>query len=511
MKHGLSDLFRRSASAHAGRMAALDPARGEAATYAELAAAAVAFANALHAAGVQPGDRVGLHAPKSIGALAAILGTLEAGAAYVPVDASAPLERGAYILRDCGVRALVTPGEGGETMATEVFDASRPDPAASRALAAWGGGLALHVPDPAPPSVPGPDGLSYVLYTSGSTGRPKGVMHTHDSALAFVDWCSDAFDPTPEDRFSSHAPFHFDLSILDLYVPLKHGAAVVLVDEEIGKSPRALAPVLSETGITVWYSTPTILRLLVEFGELEEHPTPDLRLVLFAGEVFPIRQLRALMEARPGPDYWNLYGPTETNVCTAFRIPAEIPPERAEPYPIGGPVSGDRAGVRDPEGRVAAVGEEGELWVAGPSVMLGYWNLPERTAEAFVEEAGVRWYRTGDVVRETGDGFEFLGRRDRMVKRRGYRVELGEIETALFAHDQVLEAAVVAGADGDGGVMITAFVSGAAGWKPSILEMKRYCAERLPGYMIPDRFRFVDDLPKTSTDKVDYRSLAERA
>lgn len=507
MKHGLSDLFRRSASAHAGRMAALDPARGEAATYAELATAAVAFANALHAAGVQPGDRVGLHAPKSIGALAAILGTLEAGAAYVPVDASAPLERGAFILRDCGVRALVAPPDWIETMAARAFETSRPDPAATRALAAWGGGLAVHVPDPASPSVPGPEGLSYVLYTSGSTGRPKGVMHTHASALAFVDWCSDAFDPTPADRFSSHAPFHFDLSILDLYVPLKHGAAVVLIDEETGKSPRALAPFLAEAGITVWYSTPTILRLMVEFGELEEHPTPELRLLLFAGEVFPVRQLRALMEARPRPDYWNLYGPTETNVCTAYRIPREIPPERTEPFPIGGPVSGDRAVVRDREGREAAPGEEGELWVAGPSVMLGYWNLPERTAEAFIEEPGARWYRTGDIVREAGDGFEFLGRRDRMVKRRGYRVELGEIETALHASERVREAAVVAGADDDGGVVITAFVSGAEGWKPSILEMKRYCSEALPGYMVPDRFRFVDALPKTSTDKVDYRSL----
>jgi acyl-CoA synthetase (AMP-forming)/AMP-acid ligase II len=232
--------------------------------------------------------------------------------------------------------------------------------------------------------------------------------------------------------------------------------------------------------------------------------------VHFAGEVFPIKHLRALIEAWPHPRYFNLYGPTETNVCTFHEVSKPISPERTEPLPIGKACSHCESKVVefDAAGTAQEV-PEGELLVSGASVMTGYWNLPQQMEKVFYREAdGTLWYRTGDIVKADGNGdYLFVGRRDRMVKRRSYRVELGEIEAALYRHPHVAEAAVVALPDEETGVVIKAFVSFAQGDQPSLIEMKQFCANNLPAYMIPDRFSYQDILPKTSTDKTDYQKL----
>jgi acyl-coenzyme A synthetase/AMP-(fatty) acid ligase len=334
-------------------------------------------------------------------------------------------------------------------------------------------------------------------------------MLSHRNAVAYVDWCSATFKPNESDRFSSHAPFHFDLSILDLYVPLKHGAAVVLIDADQGKEPVGLAQLIAERRLTVWYSTPTILTLLAQSGKMERHDYSALRFVLFAGEVFPAKHLREVKEHLPGLEFYNLYGPTETNVCTYFRIPDVVEPDRSLPYPIGRVCEHLQARVTDSDGTDVAEGEEGELVIHGDNVMLGYWNLPERSDQAFLlDEAGERWYRTGDVVAVDRDGeFAFRGRRDRMIKRRGYRIELGEVEAGLYRHPAVREAAVVVVPDPEGAPRIKAILALQDGTRGSVLEMKRFCSTALPAYMIPDLFVFVEALPKTSTDKVDYQRL----
>jgi amino acid adenylation domain-containing protein len=509
----LPRLLSHSAARHPARVAVEDPERGDALTYHELEARSDALRDALLRHGVRPGDRVGVYAPKSTATVNAIFGILKTRAAYVPVDAGAPPQRNAGILDDCSIRAAL--------VANSLIDGLRGAwPAASLdTLEQLGDDLLLVrgvAPDdeaPAAGTEASPDEVAYILYTSGSTGKPKGVVHTHRSALSFVDWCSDVFAPTEHDRFSSHAPLHFDLSILDLYVPLRHGAAMVLIGEDAGKQPQRLAPLIAQRGITVWYSTPSILRLLVEYGRLEGHDFAALRLVLFAGEVFPVKHLRALKALWAHPRYFNLYGPTETNVCTYYPIPAEVPDDRAESYPIGWVCSNDRAMVVDEHDRRVTAGEEGELLISGGTVMRDYWNLPERTARAFlVDEAGGRWYRTGDVVRDAGEGcYVFVGRRDRMVKRRGYRVELGEIEVALYRHPRVAEAAAIAEPHEENGVLVTAFLTLSGGSRPTLIEMKRFCTEHLPAYMIPDRFSYHESLPKTSTDKIDYQRLRETA
>jgi acyl-coenzyme A synthetase/AMP-(fatty) acid ligase len=329
-----------------------------------------------------------------------------------------------------------------------------------------------------------------------------------------VNWCSEAFDPRPEDRFSSHAPFHFDLSILDIYVPIKHGATLCLVPEDIGKEPVGLAKLIADQRISVWYSAPSILSLLAQFGKLSTHDYSNLRIVLFAGEVFPVVHLRSTKKQLPHPRYFNLYGPTETNVCTWYEIPPVIPEDRTDPYPIGRVCSNLRGKIVDPDGHEVAHGQEGELCISGPNVMQGYWDMPEQTAKAFLSGDGsdARWYKTGDLVLAEPDGnLRYVGRRDRMIKKRGYRIELGEIEVCLYRHPGVREAAVVAVPDETLGMKVIAHMSTNGSGKLSIIDLKRFCSENLPLYMVPDAFRFHPTLPKTSTDKVDYQTLKNTA
>lgn len=497
------------------RPAVVDPA-GWSITYAELDRRADALAAHLASSGVRRGDCVGVALPKSVSSVTALFGIMKAGAAYVPVDHTAPAERGRRILEDCQVRAVLVdrhslavvpntesplasvvlvgqPSEAGPGHASD-FDAVVKSGAACPGVETTGRDLA------------------YILYTSGSTGVPKGVMLTHENAVSFVDWCTSIFQPTEHDRFSSHAPFHFDLSVLDIYLSVKHGATLFLISEELGKDPRDLARFVADNRLTVWYSTPSILTLLTQFGRLEQHDCSSLRLVLFAGEVFPVKHLREIQKRWPRPVYYNLYGPTETNVCTFARIPDVVPEGRDTPYPIGFLCSHCAGLLLDGDGREVGFGDEGLLYISGASVFQGYWNRPVENAAAFLERDGTRWYNTGDVVRWVdGEGYIYVGRRDRMVKRRGYRIELGEIERALYLHPRVREAAVIALPDAEAGVRISAFLSCADGPAPSIIELKTFCGGHLPSYMSPDRFVVKNRLPRTSTDKVDYQALRREA
>jgi amino acid adenylation domain-containing protein len=505
----LQEGFERSAREGPTQVALEDPAAGATLTYRELDRAAEGVREALERGGVGPGDRVAVWAPKSAASVVGLLGALKSGAAYVPLDASAPYARNAQILADCGVKAVLAHEDAAEHLqAAPPADCSFREASGTRPR---GELLPLFMKGPASSTAGGAHDhdLAYILYTSGSTGRPKGVMHSHESGRSFVRWCQDVLRPTRDDRFSSHAPFHFDLSILDLFASFECGARVVLFGEEMSRRPAEMAALIASRDISIWYSTPATLRLLVEYGELGRHDFPALRIVCFAGEVFPVKNFRTLRAAWPRPRYLNLYGPTETNVCTWYEVPAGIPDERSDPFPIGRACAHCRTVVVDEEGTAVAAGQEGELCVSGPSVMAGYWNLPQQTAAAFLATVpGERWYKTGDVVRPLANGDHvFLGRRDRMVKRRGYRIELGEIEAALYRHPEVREVAVAATGGAGEDVRITAWMCLRDDIKSSTLAMKQFCARALPAYMIPDAFQFRDRLPKTSTDKMDYQAL----
>jgi len=476
-------------------------------SYRQLNELANQMAAALIAKGVTPGDRVGVCMPKSANAVISVLGALKAGAAYVPAAYDSPAERNQFIYENCQARVVCVDEPRAASLYADSDQATLifPGEATEHIGADW----LTKAGHAKPERSPRPEDLAYILYTSGSTGLPKGVMHTHASALSFVWWCNESFTPTAHDRFSSHAPFHFDLSILDLYTPMTAGAAIVLVGEEQGKDPHSLGEFIAQRKISVWYSVPSILAMLAQYGRIDELDCSPLRTVLFAGEVFPVKHLRLLTEKWPGRAYHNLYGPTETNVCTAFQIPASIDPERTVPFPIGKACSNCKPLVLDEHQQPVKDGEEGVLYMhqSGP-VMKGYWSDDERTKKAFhVDAQGEKWYCTGDVVvtDENGD-YIFVGRRDRMVKRRGYRIELGEIEAAMYKHPQVREAAAIA-SESPEGVSIIVFASAKDDAKLSVLAMKQFSMKQLPPYMTPDRFVFMDALPRTSTDKLDYQAM----
>lgn len=513
----MHEYFSHSAELFPENIAIEEPGEGRI-SYRDLYVLSGALSNHLCRLGVGRGDRVGIYLHKSIDAIATILGILRVGAAYVPVDPIAPPVRNAYILNDCSVKVVVTERCFEERLADEnakngavaeviVLDEAGGGHGLRKVLSGESAGeAALSDTD----QRIAPDDLAYILYTSGSTGKPKGVMLSHRNGTAFVNWCLETFQPSHGDRFSSHAPLHFDLSIFDLYVAFGTGGTLVLVPEEVGKEPVKLASLIAEARISIWYSAPSILSLLVQYGNLAKYDYNALRMILFAGEVFPVKHLRSLTKTLPKLKYFNLYGPTETNVCTFYEVPSVFPEDRTEPFPIGKTCKHLQARMFDEEGRKVKSGEKGELCIAGPAVMHGYWNLPEQSARAFWNADGAHWYRTGDIVVEPPDGnYIYVGRRDRMVKRRGYRVELGEIEAGLYRHSAIKEAAVVALPDPEAGVRIRAFLSCQESQRPSIIEMKRFCMEVLPPYMIPDVFSFKESLPKTSTDKIDYQRLKE--
>lgn len=517
----LHDLIAAGVRARGSHPAVVE-AGGAALDYATLGRLSDRLRDRLVAENIRRGDRVGIYLRKSADAVAAMFGILKAGAAYVPVDAAAPAARNAYIHHDCAVKAVIVERRFADSHRAELAKLGAPATpfvvldgvGAGAGLEAALGSLEADRPPPVTPGIDcDPDDLAYILYTSGSTGKPKGVMLSHRNAVSFIDWCSTVFQPQPEDVFSSHAAFHFDLSILDLYLPLAHGARVVIIPEDAGKQPLALSELISRHRITIWYSAPSILSLLAQFGRIGGHDYSSLRLVLFAGEVMPVVHLRSFKRQLPAPRYFNLYGPTETNVCTYHEIPAAIPDDRVDPYPIGRVCEQLRSRVVDGEGRTVPPGTEGELCIAGPNVLQGYWNLPQQTAAAFLpdDNSGERWYKTGDIVVEDADGvFRYVGRRDRMVKKRGYRIELGEIEACLYRHAAIREVAVVALPDESTGIQVKAHLTVALERRPSLVELKTFCSQNLPLYMVPDSFAFHDALPKTSTDKIDYQALKAR-
>jgi len=492
--------------------------QGHSLTYAQLELLSNRLANSLRRQAVVTGDRVGIDLEKSIAAIVAMFGILKAGACYVPLDPRAPVKRLGYVVGNCRMRGLVTTPE----RLARLIPALESVPAAqilfaatdSRADMTWQGMESDTDTVPPDPGLLEQD-LAYILYTSGSTGQPKGVMLSHRAALTFVNWALDYFQLQPQDVLANHAPLHFDLSIFDIFAATAAGACVALVPASASVFPRSLADWIENNGISVWYSVPSILTQLALNGALNRHAFARLRLVLFAGEVFPTRHLRNLLQQWTRPRFFNLYGPTESNVCTVFEV-RELPAEDT-PIPIGSACSNTEVFSLNDRGAEAAVGEDGELYVRGPSLMDGYWGLAEQTARNLLpdprhpERAG-RVYRTGDIVRRDAAGaYHFVGRRDLQVKSRGYRIELGDIEATLHKHAGVAEVAIVAVPHAEFGSTLHGIIAPRPGMDLQRAELAAWCATYLPPYMVPAEFEIRESLPKTSNGKVDRAVLQREA
>ena len=525
MAYVLQQLLTESATAYPDKTAVW--ARGASITYRELEERSNQLAHQLRKLGVGKGDRVGLFFPKSVESVVSMLGVLKAGGVYVPLDPQAPVDRVGYIIGNCGIRILITNREKRQALNSDTVEALEycvltdphsvevaPSESAEEARVIGWPGLAEFPASHAPKVDLIETDLAYILYTSGSTGRPKGVMISHQNALTFVEWCAEEFQVRGDDRLSNHAPLHFDLSVFDVYNTLEAGATMYLVTEDLAVFPTSLANFIETQKITIWYSVPSALMLLLLHARLTAEKLKSLRTILFAGEVFPMKYLRQLSEIAPQAELYNLYGPTETNVCTYYKVERERL-GALEKLPIGIACANTDAFAITDDGRRTAEGETGELYVRGPGVTYGYWADPEKTAKMLVpnhfqENFEEKMYRTGDLVTVGADGnFYFGGRRDSQVKSRGYRIELGEIESALLSHAGVREAAVLAVPDEVVGNRIRAVVSAHVPDSLQALELQQHCAARVPKYMIPEFIDFYGELPKTSTGKIDRVKLAE--
>lgn len=474
--------------------------------------------------GCAPGDRVALCVPKSPAAIVSMLAILKAGAAYVPLDTDSAAARVARMVRATEPRALVAaPAASGflDSLAAEVelpaLLSAEPEPLGGGRLKTVATATdAAGLPAGALPRTAPPDGLAHLLFTSGSTGEPKGVMITHANVATFVNWGVDYFGIRAGDRNSGQPPLHFDLSTFDVYGTLAAGAELHLIPPEVSVDPRALAQLMRDSGLTQWFSVPSVLTYMARFDTVGEGDFPALERLLWCGEVLPTPILIHWMERLPHVRFTNLYGPTETTIASSFHTVSAPPSDPEADIPIGTACQGEELLVLDEDMRPVSPGEAGDLYVGGVGLSPGYWRDKERTRAAFLEgphgEPSRRLYRTGDLARIGDDGLlRFLGRKDSQIKSRGFRIELGEVEAALSTVEGIRECAVV-GVETGGfeGTAIGAAYSTAEGTELEPPSVRAALAELLPRYMLPTRWDRMEVLPKNANGKIDRPVLRER-
>jgi amino acid adenylation domain-containing protein len=472
---------------------------------------------ALVASGLQKGERVALLLDKTTDAITCLFATLMAGAVYVPIQPRWPAKGVEATLEDCAAHFAVAP-PGSALAARYGSPSGRADSSPVIVDLVAGTQISLeNALEARAPAFPEPDfqpsDPALILFTSGSTGRPKGVVLSHRAVGAFVKWSAAEFQISSSDRIACPSPLSFDLSTLDIFNMALRGATCVIVPEAIVWMPRFLARFLREQRITAWYSVPSMLASMLSEPEFVRCGYPDLRLVLFAGEVFSSHSIAKLQAAIPHASCYNLYGPTETNVVSYYQVGPDF--DTTRPVPIGKACPYAEL-VLDPSGIESQNGTRtGELLAGGESMMTGYWNRPKETEQAFIMACGAggrpeRFYKTGDRVSLDDSGnYTFIGRLDRQVKRRGFRIELGEIEAALGRHADVREVAAIFSKDQELGTRITAFVRRRPHSTILQVEMKMHCAQFMPSYMVPDQIVFVERIPRGSRGKIDYAALRE--
>jgi D-alanine--poly(phosphoribitol) ligase subunit 1 len=485
-------------------------------TYGELDAAADKIAQMLHGREVVRRSVVGIVHAKTLEAYATMLACLKSGAIYVNLDETNPAERLERIFSTCRPSLVVGEAlpEAARSAAASVGAATLDwaEPAARRELAAAEPG-----PPPGADEVTGAD-PAYIMYTSGSTGTPKGAVMTHANVLNFAAWARARFSIGADDVLTNVNPMYFDNSVFDFYAALLNGSALAPVPRALASDAQSCLKAVEAAGCTIWFSVPSMLIYLMSMKALSAKRLPTIRAFVFGGEGYPkpeLRRLHDMFGARA--TLINVYGPTEcTCICSARDIEPSDLEDQAGLASLGPVTDNFDFLVLDEEDRKVAPGEVGELWLLGPQVALGYYNDPERTALSFrpnpLNPAWVeRCYRTGDLVRLAADGhsLSFVGRKDNQVKHMGYRIELEEIEAALYRIDAVAQAAVVHKPAQRGFKHIVAYVAGEG--LPDAAELRRVLRLTLPDYMIPQRFETRSELPRNANGKVDRRSLAELA
>jgi D-alanine--poly(phosphoribitol) ligase subunit 1 len=419
--------------------------------------------------------------------LIAFLGAVKSGRPYVPIDTAFPRQRVDKILAISRAVLILTPEETAQVSAS---DAPAPAGCVQRG-------------DP-----------FYILFTSGSTGEPKGVVITLGCLEHFIAWmlAEQKFAEQGE-IFLNQAPFSFDLSVMDLYCSLATGGTLFSISRDLVANPKMLYRALANSNVTTWVSTPSFAQMCLVEEKFRDAMLPRLRRFLFCGETLAPQTAARLLERFPNAEVWNTYGPTETTVATtSVRVDSSIL-EKYSPLPVGRPMPGTDVFVVDEKGEALPTNKRGEIIIAGPNVSPGYLGRPDLTAEAFFQHRGRRAYRTGDLGRFRDDLLFFEGRIDEQIKLYGYRIEVGDVEANLRALALVRDAAVIPIMKNGAAQSLAAFVVLSTRSEQSHFEMsdalRKQLGERLPAYMLPRKFVFLDAFPMTANGKADRARLAQ--
>lgn len=468
---------------------------GKQLTYRELNRRANQLAHYLQKLGVRPGSLVGICLERSLEMTIAILGTLKAGAAYVPLDPTYPQQRLSFMLQDAQIAVLLTQ----ETL-----------PISSDRVVcldtAWE--CIEKESSENPSSGVTAEHLAYVIYTSGSTGKPKGVTISHRAICNRLLWGQSVYPLTESDRVLQQASFSFDFAVWEFFAPWLAGGQLILIPPEMHRDSAYLVRLIAEQKITVAHFVPSLLQAILEEPGIEA--CQSLKWLFCGGESLSVELQKRCCD-RLSAQLYNQYGPTEATVdATFWRC---RPEENRQTVPIGRPIANTQIYILDECRQPVPIGVPGELWIGGVGLAQGYLNRPDLTNERFIpnpfsNKPGSRLYRTGDLARYRRDGaIEFLGRCDRQVKIRGFRIELGEIEAALRQHDEIKEAVMLAREDFPGKPRLVAYFVSHREYLPHTNELIEWLQQKLPDYTIPSAFVSLEAFPLLPNGKLDRQSL----
>lgn len=481
-------------------------------SYSDLDVKSNQLAEHLIVSGVKKGDRVGIYMNRCIETAIAIYGIMKSGAAYVPLDPTAPHSRTQFLINDCGIKYLVTTAKQKKRILKileekpelqQIIGVSESMPIQN---CSWSDIFETQLKGNKNPALL-PKDLAYVMYTSGSTGAPKGIMHSHSSGLAYAKHSAALYGLTYQDRVANHAPLHFDISTFGyLSSPLACATTVIITDAHT-KMPASLAALIADEKINVWYSVPLALSQLWLSGVLKNYNYSALRWVLFGGENFPLKYIKALMNSWPNTMFSNVYGPAEVNQCTYYHFEASATIKNY--IPIGKVWENTVQKILDENDHEVNKGETGELVIQTDTMMLGYWNNKKLTEDSLYKDnsassADKPYYRTGDLARQNEHGdLVFMGRNDRQIKLRGYRIELDEIESVLLNNYAVKEATACVLKGDKGEQILTAAVLLVSEKQVTQKELRAQCLKHLPSYAVPAKIDILEDFPRTGSGKID--------
>lgn len=498
-------------------------------TYRDLENESNGLAEHLIQSGLKPGDRVGLLMEKTPATVISMLGISKAGGVYVPLDIHSPEERLLMIIQTADLQMLFLDHHSTDLFQSLLYLEHH----LSFMPWVWWSGDPMQYADDNPPLFyrSGIDTLNYhphqvvrdedqpahILFTSGSTGKPKGVVITHRNIETFITWAVEYFDMKSGEHISCHSPFHFDLSTFDIFGAFASGSRLYLVPKEITIHPRRLSEFILQNRLNQWFSVPSALSYLARFQAIPEGGFPDLKRLIWCGEVFPTPALQYWMRSLPDIKFTNLYGPTEATIASSYYTVPAVSEELTE-VPIGTACDGEKLLVLNASLKPVRSGEIGDLYIGGLGLSPGYWQDEPKTAAAFIQYTDSdgrteRIYKTGDMASIDQQGqVLFHGRSDYQIKSRGYRIELGEIEAALGSEEESLrEYAVVPVRRGgfEGTSIGCAYVGTVSRNGDLALALKQNLFKKLPRYMIPQFWREYERLPRNANGKIDRKALSD--